>query len=525
MKTQILIFFALFSFALKGKVFTYCAEGTPSSFNPQLTTDGTTSTAVGGTIYNRLVSFERGTTKIIPSLALKWKFSNRGKRLEFTLRKDIKFHTTSYFRPTRNMNADDVVFSIKRQLDSTHAFHQIGGGIYPFFKAMEMDRLILSIKKRSQYVVSIELAERNAPFLANMAMDFMSIQSKEYANLLVKKNQRSFIDTYPIGTGPFSFLSYEKNKKITYQSFKNYFKGAPKFDRLIFDISKNPMQRFEKLKKGYCQLMTNPPKDLFPQIKVNPKLKIISSPGLNIAYLAFNIKVKPFNNLNIRKAITYALNRKSYIKTIFNGHALLAKNPIPPSMWSYNHGTKRYEYSPEKARKYLKLAGYPTGFEATLWTLPIQRPYNPNGELMGQMMKKDLARVGIRIKLKSYRWKKYKKLAKLGKHQMIQLGWTGDNGDPDNFMGVLLGCPAIKAGTNIAFWCHFEFTQLIAAAKKTSSYEKRRKYYFKAQEIFKARLPWVPLAHSKIFKVMSKGIQGFIIDPFGVDHFENIEIR
>jgi dipeptide transport system substrate-binding protein len=160
-----------------------------------------------------------------------------------------------------------------------------------------------------------------------------------------------------------------------------------------------------------------------------------------------------------------------------------------------------------------------------MWTLPVSRPYNPNGKKMGEMMQADLAKVGINVKLVTYDWGTYLEKKKKGEHDLIQLGWTGDNGDPDNFLAVLLSCAAVEAGQNEAFWCNKEFEALIQKAKKTSSVAEREKLYMKAQEIFKKEAPWVTIAHSKVYRAMSKSVEGYKIDPFGADTFYPVDIR
>jgi dipeptide transport system substrate-binding protein len=207
------------------------------------------------------------------------------------------------------------------------------------------------------------------------------------------------------------------------------------------------------------------------------------------------------------------------------GSATVAKNPIPPTIWSYNDAIKDYEYSPEKAREYLKKAGMPNGFESEIWTLPVSRPYNPNGKKMGELMQADLAKVGIKIKLQTFDWPTYLKRSKSGDHQMIQFGWTGDNGDPDNFLNTLLGCGAIEAGSNYSHWCDKMFNKLVTDAKATPDVAKRTQLYKSAQQIFKDQAPWVTLAHSTTYRAMSKNIKGYKIDPLGQDIFTKVNVE
>lgn len=516
----ILIAFALLSFMrLEASTFVYCSEGSPSSFNPQLTTDGTSSNASAKTVYDRLVHFKYGTTEVIPGLASSWEISKDKKSYTFKLRPNVSFHTTSYFTPKRTLNADDVIFSINRQRVKDHPYHSVGGGNYEYFEGMEMASIIKDVRKTDDLTVVIELTKPEAPFLANLAMGFMSILSAEYAAQLVKEDKKENLDTAPIGTGPFVFTRYQKDNIIRFKKFNNYWGDKAKSDNLVFVITPEPSVRYQKLKNGECHLIIEPAPADIENMKKEARIKLLSGAGLNVGYLAMNVQKKPFDNKLVREAINHALNKEAYIKAIYHGHAEVAKNPLPPTIWSYNENIKPYDYNPELAKKLLKEAGYPNGFESEIWTLPVTRPYNPNGKKMGEMMQEDLARVGIKVKLVSYDWPTYLKKSRDGDHQMIQMGWTGDNGDPDNFLAVLLGCAAVEAGSNLSRWCNKDFEALISKAKLSTELEERAQLYKKAQEIFHREAPWVPLAHSTIFRAMSSDVEGYKIDPLGHDIF------
>jgi len=239
-----------------------------------------------------------------------------------------------------------------------------------------------------------------------------------------------------------------------------------------------------------------------------------------------NVMKPPFNDTHVRKAISLALNKKSYIEAIYFGQGMVAKNPIPPTMWSYNKRINDYDYNIEMAKKELaKSKKWAKGFTTELWTLPVSRPYNPNGKRMGELMQADLKKIGIIIKLISYDWPTYLEKSKNGEHQLLQLGWTGDNGDPDNFLHVLLGCSAVKAGANRARWCDKGFDSLIEKAKRTTNLKQRIAYYEKAQKIFKAKAPWVTIAHSITHKAFRSNVTGYKIDPLGSDYFYHVDIK
>lgn len=507
------------------KNFVYCSEGSPSAFNPQLVTDGTSTNASSTTMYNRLVEFDFGTTNIVPGLAESWTISKDKKTYVFNLRKGVKFHTTKYFTPTRDFNADDVVFSIERQKNPNHPFHNVSGGKYEYFDGMEMGTIIKEVKALDPYKIQITLSRPEAPFLANMAMAFMSILSKEYADKVAKDGKKETMDTLPIGTGPFVFISYAKDSVIRYEAHKQFWGPRGNIDKLIFAITPDANVRTQKLKTGECQFVNEPAPADIPDLKKNSKITVMQDAGLNVGYLSFNVTKKPFDNVLVRRAISYALDRKAYISAIYMNNAIIAKNPIPPTIWSYNNATVDYDYNIAKAKELLAKAGFPNGFETELWTLPVARPYNPNGKKMGEIMQANLAQVGIKVKLISYDWPTYLEKSKSGTHQMLQMGWTGDNGDPDNFLNTLLSCGAIKSGGNYSKWCDKKFDKLVTDAKLTTDVKARTKMYMEAQKVFKEEAPWVTIAHSTVFRAMAKNIKGYRIHPLGQDYLGLITVE
>lgn len=513
------------SSAWAAKTFVYCSEGSPSSFNPQQATDGTTFNASSHTVYNRLVEFKQGSTEIEPALAESWKIAKDGLHYTFKLRKGVKWHSNEFFKPTRDFNADDVVYSFEVQMKKDHPLSQ-PNAVYEYFTSMDMGKIVKEVKKIDDMTVEFVLSRPEAPFLANMGMDFASILSKEYAEQLKAAGKPlSTMNTSPIGTGPFVFKSYQKDTIIRFTANENYFHGKPPVDQLVFAITPDANVRFQKLKAGECNFVAEPsPQDL-ENISKNAGLKLMEREGLNVGYVAFNVQKKPFDNLKVRQAILHAMNRDAYIKAVYLGRASVAKNPIPPTIWSYNDTVHDYDYNVEKAKKLLAEAGFPNGFETELWTMPVSRPYNPSGKKLGEMMQSDLAKVGIKVKLQTYDWPTYLDKARKGEHQMLQIGWTGDNGDPDNFMNVLLSCAAVQGGSNYSRWCFKPFNDLIEQAKQITDQKRRTDLYKKAQVIFKEQAPWVTLAHAKVYRAMSKNVTGYQMHPFGGDIFHTVDLK
>ena len=510
--------------SVHAKTFVYCSEGSPEGFTPALYTSGTTFDASSKNIFDKLAHFERGSTKIVPGLATSWDISEDGMVYTFHLRKNVDFHTTSFFTPSRQFNADDVIFSIERQRDPNHPYHKVSGGNYEYFTGMGMKDLIKSIEKKDDYTVVFTLTKPEAPFIADMAMDFASIQSAEYADKMLEAGTPDQFDQKPVGTELFAFVSYQKDSSIRYVAHETYWQGRAKIDRLVFSITPDASVRYAKLKAGECHLMPYPnPADL-EQMKKDPSIHLMEQAGLNVGYLAFNVTKDHLKDVRVRQALSMAINKQAIIDSIFMGAGIIAKNPIPPTIWSYNDAVKDYDYDVEKAKKLLAEAGYADGFETDIWAMPVQRPYNPNARRMAEMIQEDWSKVGVTAKIVSYEWGEYLKRSMNGEHQTVLLGWTGDNGDPDNFLSVLLGCDAVGS-SNRARWCYKPFDDLLKKAKLTADIAERTRLYEEAQLIFKEQAPWVTIAHSVVFEPMTQNVVGYKIDPFGGHIFYGVDLK
>lgn len=503
----------------------YCSEGSPEGFQPQFFSTGTTFDAVSVPMFNRLVEFELGTTNIIPALAESWTVSPDGKTYTFKLRKGVRFHSNANFKPTRDFDADDVLFSWHRMADDNHPFHKFTAGqTFAYFDDMGMKNIVDKVEKLDDYGVRFSLKRPEAPFLADMAMDFASILSMEYFDAMRARGTPNAADVYPIGTGPFEFVSYQKDATIRYKAFDSYWKGRPKIDNLIYSITRDATARYAKLETGECQVMAFPkPADL-DAMRKDPRLVIQQKEGLNIGYIAFNVEKRPFDNKLVRQALNYATNKAAILKAVYQGNGQVAKNPIPPILWGYNDAVQDYAYDPAKARQLLAQAGYANGFDVDLWYLPVTRPYNPDGKRMAELIQADWEKVGVRAKLVTYEWAEYRKRSKSGEQTVMMFGWSGDNGDPDNFFVPLLGCEAVKGGGNVSRWCNKPFEDLVIKAAQTPRQADRAKLYEQAQVVVREEAPWITIAHSVRFDALRKEVRGYRMDATAHHYFNNVEI-
>ena len=507
------------------KTLVFCSEGSPEGFNPQFYTTGTTMDASSIPLFNRLVEFDIGTTNIVPGLAASWDVSADGLAYTFHLRKGVKFHSSSKFKPSRDFNADDVLFTYQRMADGKHPFHQTtAGATYAYFEDMGMNKIVDKLEKIDEHTVRFKLLHPEAAFLADLAMDFNSEQSGEYADKMKAAGTPDVIDREPIGTGPFQFVSYQKDAVIRYKAFDAHWAGRPKIDNLIYAITPDASVRFAKLKAGECQVMAFPKPADIALIKADPALKVLSKEGLNVGYIGFNVEKKPFDNKLVRQALSMAVDKQTILKTVYQGAGQPAKNLIPPMLWSYNDKIKDYAYDPAKAKELITKAGYPNGVDIDLWYLPVTRPYNPDGKRMAELIQADWAKIGVKTKLVTFEWGEYRKRSKGGEQAAIMFGWSGDNGDPDNFFGPLLGCDAVGGGGNVARWCNKDFEAQLQKAKLTSKQSERVKYYERAQEIAHEEAPLLEIAHSVRFTPVRKEVMGFKMDATAHHFFNKVDL-
>ena len=503
----------------------FCSEGSPAGFDPGQYTTGTDFDASAETIFNRLSQFERGGTAVVPGLATSWDVSEDGLTYTFHLREGVKFHTTDYFKPTRTFNADDVLFTFNRMLDKDMPFRKAYPTEFPYFTDMGMDANITKVEKVDDKTVKFTLKGVDAAFIQNLAMSFASIQSAEYAAQLLKQGKAQDINQKPIGTGPFVFSRYQKDAQIRYKGNPDYWKPEDvKIDNLIFAITADASVRMQKLKKNECQVTAYPrPADIEP-LKADKNIQMPDQAGFNLGYISYNVTHVPLKELKVRQALDMAVNKQQIIDSVYQGAGQLAVNGMPPTQWSYDTTIKDAAYDPEKARQLLKEAGVKEGTEITLWAMPVQRPYNPNAKLMAEMLQSDWKKIGINAKIVSYEWGEYIKRAKAGETDAMLIGWSGDNGDPDNWLGTLFGCDAVN-GNNFSKWCDADYDKLIKQAKATPDQAKRTELYKQAQHRLKDQVPMTPIAHSTVYQPMRTSVQDFKISPFGLNSFYGVSVK
>ncbi|MNF67583.1 Periplasmic dipeptide transport protein precursor [compost metagenome] len=497
-----------------------CTEASPEGFDIVQYTAATTADASAETVFNRLVDFKPGTTDIQPGLAERWDISADGLTYTFHLRRGVKFQSTEYFTPSRDFNADDVLWSFQRQFDPQHPWHAKTSVGFPYFEAMGFKQLLGRIDKLDDATVRFTLTRPEAPFLRDMAMGFTSVYSAEYAEQLLKAGKTADLNSKPIGTGPFILTRYNKDAQVRYRANPDYYKGKPPSDVLVFAITTDSNVRLQKLKAGECQVALYPKPDDISSIQADPNLRVEAMEALMTSYVAMNTTHPYLSDVRVRQAINMAFDKQAYLKAMFGeGRATPGINPYPPTLLGFNSAIRDLPHDPAAARDLLKQAGVPEGQKFSLFIRNGGGVTNPNPLLGAQMLQADLAKVGIKLDIRVLEWGELLKRAKRGEHDMVFAGWAGDNGDPDNFLVPNLSCDATVSGENYARWCNKAFNELITEARAKTDPAERAALYEQAQQVFHEQQPWISLAHPKLFTAVRTNVEGYHISPLTNNNF------
>ncbi|GIU44204.1 ABC transporter substrate-binding protein [Shewanella sairae] len=498
----------------------YCSEGNPETFNPQLVTSGTTIDATSQQLYDSLVDYDPRTGDIVPALATSWQTSDDGLSYRFKLRPGVQFHQTDWFTPTRKFNADDVIFSFNRIINSANPYHDISKTGYPFFQSIGFKQQVDSIEKVSDDEVVFHLSQTDASFLANLATGFSVILSKEYADSLLIQGKPEQLDRMPIGTGPFKLVNYVKNEFIRYHRNDNFWRTLPEFEQLVFNITPQSSARLTKLITGDCSVSALPKAGELPVIKLHPNLELDTQLGFNVAFWAFNTQKKPFDDVRVRQALAYAVDKQNILRAVYQETAIKATGMLPPQSWAYHYNKSSYQYNPEESRALLADAGV-KDLSIDIWAMPVARIYNPNALKTAELIQADLANIGVKVNIVTFDWSVFNQKLNNNDYDSVLIGWNADNSDPDNFFSPIMSCASLDSSSNRSQWCNAEMDNILAQAKATTSEPARKILYQQAEALFNEHVPMMTFAHATQLTFKSKNVKQTQLTPFGGISFEN----
>lgn len=465
-------------------------------------------------LFDGLMDYEPGTTDLTTDLAESYTISEDGKTFTFKLRDGVTFHNG------RKLTAEDVKYSLDRvvnpktQSPGAGFFGSIKG--YDAVAAGEAESLE-GVSVVDPLTVKIELSRPDATFLHVMALNFSFVVPKEE----VEKWGADF-GKHPVGSGAFSLEEWTLGQRLVFKRYEDYWRaGTPKLDQITFEVGQEPVVALLRMQRGEADIPGDGiPPAKFLEVMKDPQSKdlIIEGGQLQTGYVSMNVKMPPFDKLDVRKAVNMAINKERIVR-IINGRAVVANQPLPPSMPGYDKDYKGYPFDPEAAKKLLAKAGYPDGFETELYV------YNtdPNPRI-AQSIQADLAAIGIKAELKALAQANV--IAAGGEADQAPMIWSGgmawiaDFPDPSNFYGPILGCAgAVKGGWNWSWYCNEELDKLAAEADSITDparKEEREKLWGKIFTSIMDDAPWVPVFNELRFTMRSDRLGGpdaIFVDP------------
>ena len=440
-------------------------------------------------LYETLLTYKGDTTELEGRLAESWSFSPDGRTLSLELRKGVRFHDGTPF------DSESVVFTLGRLMDPRHPFRPKTPPPYAANFAV-IDRVAADGPHR----VVLTLKSPSVVILQNLALFGAAIVSPS----AVKKFGDAF-PRNPVGSGPYRLQRWDRDVRIVLDPFPGYWGPKPAIDRVIVVPVKSPQTAIEKLKKGEVHVVDHPTLADAKTLQSDPATRLEVQSPLTVCYLAFNLKKHPYSDLQFRRAVSLALDRKTLNELAYYGQAEPAANLVPPVLWKGICPTPDYEFSLEKAKEALaKVKPEPGPIE--LIHMTFSRPYIPEPLRVAEFVKDQLRKIGLEVKLTGYDRAAYTLRYKEEGHPMYLYGWMADIADPDNFYYPLLHGDS-KGDMNGSFFDDREFNEAVTGAQSELDPARRRELYARAYARYREELPTLPLVHVKQLLGLSRNVQ------------------
>lgn len=439
------------------------------------------SSEVIANMFEGLVRFKKGTYDIEPCLAKKWEMSKDYREWVFYLRRGVRFHNQKIF------DSSSVVATFKRRLDTEKAHIKRQWFFFPNIESVEaLDR----------HTVKILLKKPYAPLLPALT---------DPAALIVAPESYLQNGTFkPIGTGPFSFESWDKGKTLILKKNPAYWDGKISISRIIFKIITSPASRTLQLRNGNADVLRIGSAVEFEEFLGRKEINTFFGPSKDVHYLAFNTKKHPLNKVDVRQAFAHLINKDGLVKHIYQKVAIPAVTPIPPSFFGFNSMIKDYQYNVDMAKKLLIKAGLASGFTVDLYFTEKDLGLHKIANIITANARK----VKIQINKIPLPFKELVKRCDSGDHDVALLAWVGPP-DPDFFFYPLF--TMTPGNKNRAFYENPVLISLLNKARETFDLVQRDGYYRKIQEIIHKDLPWIPLFHQLAVVAHRKNLKNLYI--------------
>ena len=470
----------------------------PQSLDPQVATAANDSRILVN-FYDGLVRNGAGKLDIEPSLAERWEISAEGLTYTFHLRPNVKFQDGS------PVNAEAVKFTFERMLDKQNPYYSTGPFPLSFFFST-----IDHISTPDASTIVFSLKEPFAPFLSNLATPTGLIVSPE----AVKKYGKEF-GRHPVGSGAFGFSEWQSNQRVVLNANAHYWDGKPELQTLVFRPITDGNTRVAEMLSGGIDTLVEVPPDSVKLFANNPKFELHQAVGPHVWYVMLNTQVPPFNDVRVRQAVNYAINKQSMVDNILQGSAAVADGPIPSAFgWAHSNDVKPYPYDPQKARELLKAAGA-EGAKLTFYVTE-----GGSGMLdpipMATAIQADLKAVGLDVSIQTYEWNTYLSKVNAGLNKqtnMAEMAWMTNDPDTLPFLTLRTQAWPDKGGFNSGYYSNPEVDALLEKARSSTSQEERGRLYQQVQALVHQDAPWIFVANWKQNAVTSARVKNFALQP------------
>ena len=516
-----------------GGTLVYARGSHSATLDPQNTTSGEDA-KVTNQIYDQLIMFKPGESSLRSGLATD--YSLDGTTTKLTLRKGVKFHNGEEF------TASDFKATYRRFTDENYQYYPSADGETPYISGygpFTLGDWVKSVKTNGKYDMEIELTQKYAPFLRNLAMFASSVHSEKAIKEKGKKLAKE-----PVGTGPFELDTLDdSNERILLTKNGDYWGNGPKVDEVVFNTIGQTSTRGQAVVEGEADIIDGLDAETSQQVKGSDGASLEQTDGINVGYMAFNMaRVEEFRKKKVRLAISHAINTKAIVDDIYRGFAQQASQPIPPNLLGHNESLNPYPQDTEKAKQLLSEAGVGDGFSFELSTFKNPRGYNPSPIQTAEQVKSDLNKIGINVTINQMSFDPFLNYTDQGKHDACFLGWYTDNADPDNFCYALLHPQVEKSEIpqgqdwvsfdtegfntlNVAAWANEEYMDLTEQGQKAYQDAERRKLYKQAAKIARDEAPWVFIDNAKELRGVSNRVSGYTVSAIGGPYLNRLSVQ
>ena len=481
----------------------------PVNLDPAQVTDFN-SNRVGRRIVETLVTFPEETTQIVPGLAESWTISPDGLQYTFKLRKGVKFHDGTPF------NAAAVKFSIERQINPEHPANKLGK--YPF--ANYFFGNVKAVEAMDDSTVRFVLKEPRASFLAVLAA-----QPPLHREPHRRAQGRRGLRPHSRGHRPFRYGSWDARAAVVLEKFPDYWKGAVKFDRVVYRPIVEDQARLTELLTGTLDLIVGVPPDFVAQLEGSPKANLLKQVGAHVWYLGINNTKKPLDDKRVRQALNYAVNKDALVKDVLKGTGAVSRGPRAARHLGRRAQSPRLSLRSREGEEAPRRGRLPNGFSTTMW-VPESGSGMQSPVAMAVVMQSNLRAVGVNVTLQTMEWGAYIAKLRTKEQDLFALSWAAGSEDPDMVMYPLFHSSQwTPNGPNRAMYKNEKFDALLAEARQVTDQAKRAALYREAQRILIEDAPWVFVDHEIQIAATSKRVQGFKLHPSFDLRVETISLR